>query len=90
MAYKKETQYVPVGRGDYVVICREWTIIKDDGVEVSRTRRDHCINPDDDWSSLSASTQAVINAHFTDAIKKEFAKLSDDEKARFRLGGNNY
>ena len=31
MAYKKETQYVPVGRGDYVVICREWTIIKDDG-----------------------------------------------------------
>ena len=88
MAYKKETQYVPVGRGDYVVICREWTIIKDDGVEVSRTRKDHCINPDGDWASLSARVQAVINAHFTAAIKKEFAALSDSEKSRFRVPTN--
>lgn len=88
MAFTKETTNNVHGRGDYVIIRREWTIIKDDGVEVSRTRRDHCINPDDDWSSLSASTQAVINAHFTDAIKKEFAALSDSEKSRFRVPTN--
>ena len=90
MAYKKETQYVPVGRGDYVVICREWTIIKDDGVEISRTKKEHVINPDSDWSSEAKSVKAVCDVHFTDAIKKEFAKLSDNEKIRFRLGGNNY
>ncbi len=84
MALTKTTTHDARGRGDYLVICREWTIIKDDSVEVSRSKVDRWINPDSDWSSEPTTIQAICDVHFTSAIKTEFADLSDEEKSRFR------
>ena len=84
MAFTKTTTHNTKGRGDYVVICEEWTIILDDSVEVSRSKVDRWINPDSDWSDEPASIQAICGAHFTASIKSDFAALTDDEKSRFR------
>ena len=83
MALTKETKHEARGRGDYVVICREWTIIKKDNVEVSRIKTDHWINPDSDCSSEPDHVKAICAAHFTASIKSEWAKLTDVEKIRF-------
>jgi hypothetical protein len=83
MALTKETKHEARGRGDYVVICREWTIIKKDNVEVSRTKTDNWIHPDSDYSSEPDHVKAICAAHFTASIKSEWGKLNDDEKNRF-------
>ena len=69
--------------GDYKTIqCREATIIKEDGVELSRAFTRHCLLPtscrnngdgtfthtDTDISGESAEVQAMCSAVWTDAI----------------------
>jgi hypothetical protein len=70
--------------GDFKFVqCREATIIKEDGVELSRTFKRHVLRPSDcrknedndfvhtdtDISGEPAETQAVCNAVWTDAVK---------------------
>ena len=70
--------------GDYKVVqCREATIIKEDGVEISRSFHRHVLEPsscsvdadgvfthtDTDISGEPAETQAVCAAVWTDAVK---------------------
>ena len=81
MAITKETQIAKievVGKYKAVQIAND-TIIKEDDVEISRTRHRHaiCLGPLDssdnlvatDISGEDAEVQAVANAVWTDAVK---------------------
>ena len=85
MALTKEVIYDSVNvEGEFkFVACREATIIRDDGVEISRTFHRHILKPahsekhangsfthtDTDISAEPAETQAICNLVWTDAIK---------------------
>jgi len=55
------------------VHVRTTTIIKRDGVEISRTNHRHVIAPDADITGESAEVQAICNAVFTQAVKDAYA-----------------
>jgi len=68
--------------GDYkaVQIATD-TVIKEDGVELSRSRHRKVVHPDQDISSEDAEVQAVCNAVWTDEVKAswETFKASQSE-----------
>jgi len=60
--------------GDFKhVQVRTATVIKRDGVEISRTFHRHTVAPDADITGESAEVQAVCNAVHTQAIKDAYA-----------------
>ena len=60
--------------GDYKhVQVRTATVIKRDGVEISRSFHRHVVAPNDDISGESAEVQAICTAVHTDAIKEAYA-----------------
>ena len=64
-----------------VVDCGGWkmvqvrtaTVIKDDGVEISRNFHRHTVSPSEDWSSASAEVKAICDAMHTDSAKAAYA-----------------
>ena len=75
MAITKETvqdKFEVVGDFKYIQV-RTATVIKEDGIEISRTYQRHIISPDSDSSNESDDVKAMV-AHFhTDTIKKAYA-----------------
>ena len=75
MAITKETvqdKFEVVGDFKHIQI-RTATIIKEDGVEISRTFHRHVVGPNDDSTNESADVKAMV-AHFhTDLVKKAYA-----------------
>ena len=85
MAITKEVMYDKIEVvGDYKAIgCREATIIKEDGVEITRSFNRHVLHPsncftneagelfhvDTDISGEPAETQAICNAVWTDEVR---------------------
>ena len=70
--------------GDYKYIqVRTATIIKEDGVELSRSFHRHVVAPDSDISGESAEVQAICNVVHTDAVKSAYATY----KAALEGGG---
>jgi len=62
------------------VQCREATVISEDGVELSRTFHRWVISPNDDVSSESAETQAIVSAVHTQEVKDAYtAHLAKQE-----------
>ena len=63
--------------GDYKMVqVRTATVIKRDGVEISRSYHRHIIEPSisaDDLANESAEVQAICNAVHTEAIKTAYA-----------------
>jgi len=60
--------------GDFKhVQVRTATIIKRDGVEISRSFSRHVVAPDADITGESAEVQAICTAVHTDAIKEAYA-----------------
>jgi hypothetical protein len=60
--------------GDFKhVQVRTATVIKRDGVEISRTFSRHVVAPDADITGESAEVQAICNAVHTQAIKDAWA-----------------
>jgi len=63
-----------------VVDCGGWkmvqvrtaTVIKDDGVEISRSFHRHVVGPDNDWSSASTEVKAICDAMHTDSAKAAY------------------
>jgi hypothetical protein len=55
-----------------VISVRTDTVIKDDGVEVSRTFHRHVVVPTDDISGEDARVQAVANSLWTDEVKAQY------------------
>jgi hypothetical protein len=71
MAITKETSIAKievVGEYKAVQIATD-TVIKENGVELSRSRHRHVVQPDQDISSEDAEVQAVCNAVWTDEVK---------------------
>tara|TARA_Y100000004_G_scaffold185292_1_gene235292 strand:+ start:2110 stop:2385 length:276 start_codon:yes stop_codon:yes gene_type:complete len=87
MALTKEYEYDCEVRGPYKAVqVRKSTIIKDDGVEISRTYHRHVLQcrtktgdtwGDTDISDEDASVQAVCNALWTTDIKSAYEKFED-------------
>ena len=60
--------------GDFKhVQVRTATVIKRDGVEISRSFSRHVVAPDADITGESAEVQAICTAVHTDAIKEAYA-----------------
>ena len=53
---------------------RTATIIKEDGVELSRSFHRHVVNPNSDSSNESADVKAMVAQFHTDEIKKAYAE----------------
>ena len=61
--------------GDYKIIqVRTATVIKRDGVEISRTFHRHVVAPNSDTSGESDDVKAIAAQVHTDAIKAAYAK----------------
>jgi hypothetical protein len=72
MTITKEVQYDKTEIiGDYKEVhCTEVTIIKEDGVELSRSvPKRHILHPDSDISGETQETQDICNAVWTDEVK---------------------
>ncbi len=97
MALTKEVVYDRIDIvGEYKhVYCREATIVKEDGVELSRSFHRHILEPssctvdedgvfthtDTDISGEPAETQAVCVAVWTDAVKAAWKTKSEENLA---------
>ena len=71
MAITKETEIAKievVGEYKAVQIATD-TVIKEDGVEISRSRHRHVLHPHETITSEDAEVQAVCNAVWTDSVK---------------------
>ena len=89
MALTKETEYDCEIRGPYKnVQVRKATIVKDDGVEISRNYHRyvlHCRTKTDgtwgdtDISGEDATVQAVCNAVWTDSVKAAYETFIDNQ-----------
>jgi len=78
-----------VGEFKHVQV-RTATIIKRDGVEISRTFHRHVVTPDADTSNESAEVQAVCAVLHTQEIKDAYAAhVETTREAPKNLGANN-
>ena len=60
--------------GDFKHIqVRTATIIKEDGVEISRSFHRHVVAPDSDSTNESENVKAMVTQFHTDAVKKAYA-----------------
>ena len=76
MAITKETvqdKFEVVGDFKHIQI-RTATIIKEDGVEISRTFHRHVLGPNDDSTNESDDVKAIVAQFHTDAVKKAYAE----------------
>lgn len=90
MALTKEYEYDCEVRGPYKAVqVRKSTIIKDDGVEISRNYHRHVLHPrtksgdtwgDTDISGEDAAIQAVCNAVWTNSIKSAYETFADSQE----------
>ena len=55
------------------------TVIKEDGVEISRSRHRHVLNPDSDISGEDSAVQAVANAVWTDTVKASYKTWKESQ-----------
>ena len=53
---------------------RTATVIKEDGVELSRSFNRHVVSPNSDSSNESADVKALVAQFHTDEVKKAFAE----------------
>ena len=77
MALTEETvndKIETLSKGTYKIVgVRTATIIKKDGVELTRAFNRHSVAPDADISGEPTEVQAICNAAWTDAIKSSWA-----------------
>ena len=76
MAITKETIEDKISVvGDFKHIeVRTSTVIKEDGVELSRSFHRHVVRPNDDSTNESADVKAMVAQFHTDTIKTAYAE----------------
>ena len=68
--------------GDYKAVqVRTATVVKEDGVELSRSFHRKVIQPTDDISNESAEVKAICNAVHTQEIKDAYQAMLDAQEA---------
>ena len=80
MAITKETvqdKIEVVGEFKHIQV-RTATVIKEDGVELSRSFHRHVVAPDSDSSGESADVKAMVAQFHTDAVKAAWKKHQED------------
>jgi len=66
--------------GDYKTIqVRTATVIKEDGVELSRSFHRHALECTDDITNQSEEVQAICNAVWTDELKTAYQEFLDSQ-----------
>ena len=81
MALEKEVRcdkYEVVGRYKHIQ-CRTATIVKEDGVELSRSFHRHVLSPDMDVSGESDEIKGMASALWTDEVKAAWAAKQAEE-----------
>ena len=81
MAITKETEIAKievVGQYKAVQVATD-TVIKEDGIEISRNRHRHVVHPDSDMSGEDAEVIAVANSVWTDAVKSAWADFQANQ-----------
>tara|TARA_R100000655_G_scaffold106026_1_gene154839 strand:+ start:49 stop:306 length:258 start_codon:yes stop_codon:yes gene_type:complete len=68
-----EEQLEVVGEFKHIQV-KTATIIKEDGVEISRSYHRHVVSPNSDSTKESENVKAMVNHFHTDSIKKAFEK----------------
>ena len=82
MAITKETiqdKIEVLGNFKHIQV-RTATIIKEDGVEISRSYHRHVVSPDSDSSKESADVKAMVKQFHTDEVKKAYATHLENSK----------
>ena len=87
MALEKSFEYDCEVRGPYKAVqVRKATVVKDDGVEISRNYHRHVLHcrtktgdswGDTDISGESAEVKSICNAVWTDAVKTAYQTAMD-------------
>ena len=87
MALTKEVVYDKVEIvGKYKAVqCREATIVKEDGVELSRSFHRHVLHPDSDISGEPQEVQDICAAVWSDEVKQAWSDFQDEQAAE--MGG---
>ena len=68
--------------GQYKAVqIRTASVIKEDGVELTRSFHRHVVHPDSDISGETAEVQAICNAVWTDAIKAAWTEFQAAQSA---------
>ena len=83
MAITKDTQIAKievVGEYKAVQIATD-TIIKEDGVELSRSRHRKVVHPDQDITGEDAEVQAVCNAVWTQAVRDAWTAFQAEQQS---------
>ena len=81
MALEKEVRcdkYEVIGRYKHIQ-CRTATIVKEDGVELSRSFHRRVLTPDADVSSESDEIKGMASALWTDEVKAAWAAKQAEE-----------
>ena len=75
MAITKDIEYDKIEVvGEFKAVqCREATVIKEDGVELTRSFRRYVLHPDSDISGETQEIKDICNAVWTDAVKTAWA-----------------
>ena len=76
MALSKEVRcdkYEIVGRHKHIQ-CRTATIVKEDGIELSRSFHRHVLTPDMDVSGESDEIKGMASALWSDEVKAAYAE----------------
>ena len=64
--------------GEYKKVqVRKATVIKKDGVELTRTFHRHVLHPNEDISKEPEEVKAICNAAWTDAVKDAWKKSQE-------------
>ena len=84
MAITKETVQDKIEVvGDFKHIqVRTATVIKEDGVEISRSFHRHTVAPDSDSSGESADVKAMVAQFHTDTVKAAWKKHQEDNEPK--------
>jgi hypothetical protein len=68
--------------GDYRhVQVRTATVIKRDGVEISRSFHRHVVSPDKDTKDEDDFVKSICNLVHTDKVKADYLKMLSDQEA---------
>jgi hypothetical protein len=82
MAITKETligQMEIIGEFKSVQV-RTDTVVKEDGLELSRSYHRHVLHPDADITSETTEVQGVCNAVWTDQVKTDYATFKAEQE----------
>ena len=86
MALEKEVRcdkYEIVGQFKHIH-CRTATVVKEDGVELSRSFHRHVLTPDMDVSGESDEIKALASAIWTDEVKAAWAAKEEADADKFK------